>query len=173
MKNRKIIFLVSGAAIIISLAVLGMSLIEHKEVATPPYVSEKKTEDLSEVADTPTTAEPQAPAKAATNQPKPPTLAVPLPDSKNATVIAGEATAILSFDDGDTFYDALMEARNEGKLQFSGKNYPALGFFVTDIGTLHSGNGDDLLYYINGKEAAVGVSAYVLKDGDIIEWKLK
>jgi len=30
-----------------------------------------------------------------------------------------------------------------------------------------------LLYYINGKEASVGVSTYKPKNGDIIEWKLK
>ena len=173
MKNKKVILLASGAAIIISLAVLGMSSIEHKEVTTPPYVSEKKNENLSEVADTSDTAEPQAPAKTATSQPKPPILAAPLPDSRSATVIAGEANAILSFDDGDTFYDALMEARNEGKLQFSGKNYPGLGFFVTEIGSLRSGDGKYLLYYINGKEATVGVSLYRLMDGDVIEWKLE
>lgn len=71
------------------------------------------------------------------------------------------------------FYDALVQAKSEGKIEFSGRNYPGLGFFVTDIGTLHGDNGKNLLYYINGKQASVGVSSYTLKDGDVIEWKLE
>ncbi len=88
-------------------------------------------------------------------------------------ISAGETTVHLSVAPNTLFYDALAQAKDAGKILFSGKNYPGLGFFVTDIGTLHSGNGKNLLYYINGKEAAVGVSSYTLKDGDIIEWKLK
>ena len=29
------------------------------------------------------------------------------------------------------------------------------------------------MYYINDKEASLGVSSYTVKEGDIIEWKLK
>lgn len=93
--------------------------------------------------------------------------------SLTATVIAGEKTVILSVPAETTFYDALVASRDKGEIEFAGKNYPWLGFFVTDIGTLHAGGDLDLLYYINGKEASVGVSTYVLKDGDAIEWKLE
>ncbi len=89
------------------------------------------------------------------------------------TVSAGKIKFNLSVPANTLFYDALIQAKNAGTMEFSGKIYPGLGFFVTDIGTLHSGNGKNLLYYINGKEATVGVSSYALKDGDIIEWKLK
>ena len=91
----------------------------------------------------------------------------------SATVLAGESIVKLPFIIGASFYDALMQAKNEGQITFSGKNYLGLGFFVTDIGSLHSGSGKNLLYYINGKQASVGVSSYLLKDGDIIEWKLE
>jgi len=93
--------------------------------------------------------------------------------SQSVTVLAGGVTLKLPFSPPAIFYDALLQAKNEGKMQFSGKEYPGLGFFVTDIGTLHSGDRKDLLYYINGKEANVGVSSYILKDGDIVEWKLE
>ncbi len=89
----------------------------------------------------------------------------------SVSVSAGNTT--IHLEPNQIFYDALVQAKNAGKLEFSGKNYPGLGFFVTDIGTLHSGNGKSLIYYINGKESAVGVSSYTLKDGDIIEWKLE
>lgn len=89
----------------------------------------------------------------------------------SVTVSAGNTTIYL--EPNVIFYDALVEAKDSGKITFSGKNYPGLGFFVTDIGALHTGNGKSLLYYINGKQASVGVSSYTLKDGDVIEWKLE
>ncbi|MBI2627425.1 DUF4430 domain-containing protein [Candidatus Nomurabacteria bacterium] len=93
--------------------------------------------------------------------------------TQSAIILAGDTTTHLSFSPNTIFYDALAQAKTAGAISFSGKNYPGLGFFVTDIGTLHSGNGKNLLYYVNGKEATVGVSSYLLKNGDIIEWKLK
>jgi len=94
-------------------------------------------------------------------------------NTKSATILAGNTTVQLQFAPGAIFYDALTQAKIKKQIEFNGKNYPGLGFFVTDIGTLHSGGGKYLLYYINGQEATVGVSAYTLKDGDIIEWKLE
>jgi len=91
----------------------------------------------------------------------------------STTILIDKTTINLQSTPNTTFYDALVQAKNDGKITFSGKNYLGLGFFVTDIGTLHSGNGKNLLYYINGKEASVGVSSYLLKNGDFIEWKLK
>ena len=89
----------------------------------------------------------------------------------SVTVLAGETTIHLQ--PNVIFYDALVRAKNAGNITFSGRTYTGLGFFVTDIGTLHSGNGKSLIYYINGKEASVGVSSYTLKDGDVIKWKLE
>ena len=90
-----------------------------------------------------------------------------------ATVLAGDTKIQLQFNPGTIFYDALAQAQNQGQIEFKGKNYSSLGFFVTDIGTLHSGDEGYLLYYVNGKKATVGVSTYTLKNGDIIEWKLE
>lgn len=96
-----------------------------------------------------------------------------LKNTENITIILGEETINLSVPPNTLFYDALVQAKNQEQITFDGKNYPGLGFFITDIGTLHAGSGKNLLYYINGKEAIVGVSSYMLKDGDIIEWKLE
>lgn len=97
----------------------------------------------------------------------------PSKNTENITIIAGEEKVNLSVPADTSFYNALIETKSSGKITFSGKNYPGLGFFVTDIETLHAGDGKDLLYYINGKEATVGVSSYILKDGDVLEWKLE
>lgn len=72
-----------------------------------------------------------------------------------------------------TVYDAMNLLKEEGKLTFEGKNYPALGFFVTSINSISAGGGKNLFYYINGEEASVGISTYQIKEGDSIEWKLK
>ena len=93
--------------------------------------------------------------------------------TQSVTILAGDVTAHLRIPPNTIFYDALIQAKNSGIITFSGNNYTGLGFFVTDIGTLRAGNGKNLLYYINGKEAIVGVSSYTLKDGDVIEWKLE
>lgn len=92
---------------------------------------------------------------------------------ESVTILIGDKETHLNVAHGTIFYDALVEARNTSKLTFSGKNYPDLGFFVTDIGSLHGGNGKNLIYYVNGKEATVGVSSYTLKDKDFIEWRLE
>ena len=92
---------------------------------------------------------------------------------QNASIMAGESTINLQFSSGTSLFDALNDAKNAGNIEFSGKNYPGLGFFVTNIGTLHGGNGKHLIYYVNGNEATVGVSSYTLNDNDIVEWKLE
>ena len=91
----------------------------------------------------------------------------------HATIRYGIASAQLSFSPGAKLYDVLLQAKKEGALSFSGENYPGLGFLVTDIGSLHQGGGKYLIYYVNGQQASVGVSAYPLKDGDVVEWKLE
>ena len=86
--------------------------------------------------------------------------------------IAGENLEVRITDDMSV-YDAMNVLKEEGKITFEGKNYPGLGFFVTRINSLISGDGKNLMYYINGVEASVGISTYEIKEGDIIEWKLK
>ncbi len=103
--------------------------------------------------------------KAVTNQPAGETISI--------VVVAEEKNINLSLAAGGTLYDYLLEAKNNGVLKLSGKQYPGLGFFVTDIGELHESRSQHLFYYINNIEASVGVSSYVPKDGDTILWKLK
>jgi hypothetical protein len=89
------------------------------------------------------------------------------------TMIAGSTNVQLVMTPHQTIYEILNNPENAGKISFSGKDYTTLGFFVTDIGDLHSGNGKNLLYYVNGVEAPFGISIYTPQVGDYIEWKLK
>lgn len=86
--------------------------------------------------------------------------------------VAGEEF-IIQTSEYYTVYDAMNSLRAQGKITFEGKEYPGLGFFVTQINSLKAGDGKNLMYYINGEEASAGVSTYVFKEGDNIEWKLK
>lgn len=91
----------------------------------------------------------------------------------NITVTAGDFSVSLTPKEGSTLFDALTEAKNNGKILFEGKQYPSLGFFVTKIESLSESGGKHLIYYINGKQANSGISLYVLKNGDVIDWKLE
>ena len=96
---------------------------------------------------------------------------IPVPALSITMVITGVGTGIPLIENAP-LYDSLVAAQKSGLITFTGREYSGLGFFVTDIGTLHGGDGKNLLYYINGKEASVGVSTYIPKNGDVVEWRL-
>lgn len=73
---------------------------------------------------------------------------------------------------GGSVYDLMNLLKAENKIDFSGKDYAGLGFFVEAINGLRSDPaGKNWLYYINGQPAPVGVSGYELKANDVIEWR--
>lgn len=88
------------------------------------------------------------------------------------TINAGNVSVGVTSDDSATLLNDLTKARDSGKIVLEGKQYSGLGFYVTKIGSLEESNGKYLIYYVNGKEASVGISSYIPKDGDVIDWKL-
>ena len=73
---------------------------------------------------------------------------------------------------GETsIYDFMSKLRNEGKIDFTEKNYIGMGKFIISInGT--KGNGEqNWIYYVNGKKAQIGVSNYKINPGDVVSWK--
>jgi len=99
-----------------------------------------------------------------------------IPEEKSTistTIIIDKETLHLSSIEGKSLYNILLNEKEKNNFSFSGKEYASMGFFTTDIGTLHSTKDHYLMYYINGKEAQVGISSYIPKNGDVIEWKLK
>lgn len=77
--------------------------------------------------------------------------------------------------EGDSVFEAMKNLqKNEGNnFSFNYKEYPSLGIFINQMNNIKDGNGKYWIYSINDKEASVGVSKYVLKEGDIIKWELK
>ncbi|MFA6999639.1 MAG: DUF4430 domain-containing protein [Candidatus Paceibacterota bacterium] len=75
--------------------------------------------------------------------------------------------------EGGTVYDAMrsIESVKENNFSFKIKEYVGLGIFVEGINGVMGELGKYWIYYVNDKEASVSVSKYVLKSGDIINWK--
>ena len=73
-------------------------------------------------------------------------------------------------EEGDTALQVLREASSKYDFQLEVKN----GYYVLGINNLYEKEFGDLsgwMYYINGVSASVGANEYVLKDGDVIEWR--
>lgn len=76
-------------------------------------------------------------------------------------------------EDGLTVFDAMNAIVNkkENNFSFKTKDYSDFGNFVEEINNVPGTPGKYWLYYINNKKASLGISKYVLKEGDIISWK--
>lgn len=75
----------------------------------------------------------------------------------------------ITFDNGTTALD-LLKKTTDAKTEGVGKNA-----FVTQIDRVEADKEvrQFWAFYVNGKQAEVGAGSYVLKDKDIIEWKLE
>ncbi len=75
---------------------------------------------------------------------------------------------------GRTAYDLMVAtASKRSDFSFSGREFSGLGFYVEEINGLRENHGQGLawIYYINGAKAPVGVSNYIVRTNDVIEWK--
>lgn len=73
--------------------------------------------------------------------------------------------------ENESLYDLMIELQNDNiDFSFQGKDFPGLGFFVDEINGIKGEPGAYWLYYINNKKAETGITNYILKNGDIINW---
>jgi len=107
-----------------------------------------------------------------------------LPESA-AVQSAGDASIMIDYGDGrvNLIHDVALEdgmsmlaymkkAASEKSLTFETKDYEGLGSLVTKIGEKE--NGADKKYWqfwVNNISPEVGASQFVVKNGDVIEWK--
>ncbi|MCX6793470.1 MAG: DUF4430 domain-containing protein [Candidatus Falkowbacteria bacterium] len=91
----------------------------------------------------------------------------------SATIIVDKLKLQISFEPGKSVYDALLMEKNKGKLEMLTKEFSGMGFFVSSIGGLKEADNKHLIYFVNGKSPNVGISSYILKDKDVVEWQLK
>lgn len=79
----------------------------------------------------------------------------------------------LEINEGSNVFEAMkkLQDEKENEFSFNYKEYPSLGVFVYEINGMKGEAGAYWIYYVNEKEASVGVSSYILKEGDSILWK--
>jgi hypothetical protein len=70
-----------------------------------------------------------------------------------------------------TVYGLMADARAQGKISFTEKNYTGMGKLIDSINGIRSNGEKTWIYYVNGVKANVGVSNYKLKPGDVVSWK--
>ncbi len=83
---------------------------------------------------------------------------------------------ISEFSSSTTVYKLMqnLSASSVKPFMFSGKDYGAgMGYFVTEINEIKNDPqaGRYWIYYVNGESAQVGISNYIINQGDLIEWK--
>jgi hypothetical protein len=94
-------------------------------------------------------------------------------DCTDIQIKTPEKTYDLRLTTSTSLYNAMKTLQKNNDFTFNGVSYSSLGFFVNEInGTKNSAwRGLYWIYYINGQSAMVGVSNYIVKQNDIIEWK--
>jgi hypothetical protein len=71
----------------------------------------------------------------------------------------------------ESVYDFMSDFKKKGVINFTDKNYIGMGELIISINGI-KGNGEkDWFYYVNGKEAEVGVSNKIINPGDVVSWK--
>jgi hypothetical protein len=75
--------------------------------------------------------------------------------------------------DDSSVLTVMQTLQTTGDFTFSGREYPALGFFVESINGKKNNDGYYWFLYVNGKESGKGASQTLLSTGDIVEWRYK
>lgn len=81
----------------------------------------------------------------------------------------------IPFNQRDSLYEVMNVMRENGLITFKDRSFSGLGSYIYSINNVEENRreGKYWIYYINGKSANVGVSNYVLKNNDEIEWRLE
>lgn len=96
-------------------------------------------------------------------------------DTIKATLIIQGQNYNTNIPEGKNVYEFMtflsQENKEETRFTFKAREHSGLGYFVYEINGIKGKSGAYWIYYINGKEANVGISKYIVKNGDVIEWK--
>ncbi len=72
---------------------------------------------------------------------------------------------------GSTVLDVMRALSAEGSLNFFGRDFPGLGFFVESINGKKNTEGYYWILLINGKKSDLGASQARIQTGDVVEWR--
>lgn len=71
-------------------------------------------------------------------------------------------------------YDLMSKLRTDHGLVFTEKDFGgSLGIFITSINGIENGGSENKywIFYVNDEKSKLGISNYILKPHDVIEWK--
>jgi hypothetical protein len=71
----------------------------------------------------------------------------------------------------ETMNDLEKQSSEDNPFSFKYTNNLSMGNFIIEINGVKGTPGKYWIYYVDDKLASIGVSKYVLKEGDIINWK--
>lgn len=88
------------------------------------------------------------------------------------SLIVGEERYEVQVSPGSSVYDLMKYAEAQNGLEFKGRSFSGMGFFIEEIQGKAQNNraGMYWIYSINGKKAEVGVSNYIIQPNDVISW---
>ena len=75
--------------------------------------------------------------------------------------------------DGETAFDILIEASRKYSIHVE-NNGTEKSAYIAGINYIYEfdfGNTSGWVFLVNGEHASVGSSSYILKDGDVVEWR--
>lgn len=70
-----------------------------------------------------------------------------------------------------TGYEAMQKLASTTAFTFKATYNSGLGYFIDEINGVPNTSRTFWIYYVNGKEATVGISMYIMKPGDSINWR--
>jgi len=94
-------------------------------------------------------------------------------ESLSIKMIVGDKTYETHIAPDKTVYDLMQKLATTQDLQFSAKDYPALGKYVEEISGMKENKQKGIywLLFVNGQSASVGISNRIIQSNDIISWK--
>ena len=89
------------------------------------------------------------------------------------TIEQNDELRITDYEEGETVWQIMQKALAEKGISLEYEEYDGgLGVLITKIGNKKNGDeGKYWQYFVNGEYANMGASNYIVKNGDIIEWK--
>ena len=88
-------------------------------------------------------------------------------------IVVGSTTYPATISAGKNIYEAMGVLASTTAFNFKAKYFSGLGYFIEEINGLKNRDGFYWTLYINGTYSNVGVSEYILKEGDQVEWKFE
>jgi len=164
-KNKKYIFI--GFATLLILIVGLLYLNSSKEKVLPIIIENQQIQtDLN------TKTQVEIPIQKDEKKETPQTKPLDENNIKVSLLVVDKRYEVNIKEDSSVF-DAMekMQKENTDNLfNFKYTHNASLGNFITEINGKYGTPGKYWIYYVNNKKASVGVSNYILKDGDIITW---